>query len=164
MASSSRVMPERDPVARRRSRAAMRFPAAARSGCREAWVGEGEKKDGHIFLGEVTPLSLPRRGGRGRGGGGAGMRGADVKSTRRARSLRQRSTRAEWVLWLALRDRRLGGLKFARQQPLGPYYADFVCREQQLIIEVDGGQHADSASDRRRDAYLNSLGYRVVRA
>jgi hypothetical protein len=37
-----------------------------------------------------------------------------------------------------------------------------VCREQRLIIEVDGGQHADSASDRRRDAYLNSLGYRVV--
>ena len=91
------------------------------------------------------------------------MRGADLNSTRRARSLRRRSTRAEWVLWLALRDRRLGGLKFARQQPLGPYYADFVCREQQLIIEVDGGQHTDSASDRRRDAYLNSLGYRVVR-
>ena len=91
------------------------------------------------------------------------MRGADLKSTRRARSLRRRSTRAEWVLWLALRDRRLGGLKFARQQPLGPYYADFVCREQQLIIEVDGGQHADSASDRRRDAYLNSLGYSIVR-
>ena len=91
------------------------------------------------------------------------MRGADLNSTRRARSLRRRSTRAEWVLWLALRDRRLGGLKFARQQPLGPYYADFVCREQQLIIEVDDGQHADSASDRRRDAYLNSLGYSIVR-
>src|SRR5712675_2235389 len=91
------------------------------------------------------------------------MRGADLKSTGRARSLRRRSTRAEWVLWLALRDRRLGGLKFARQQPLGPYYADFVCREQRLVIEVDGGQHADSASDRRRDAYLHALGYRVIR-
>ena len=91
------------------------------------------------------------------------MRGADLKSTSRARSLRQRSTRAERVLWLALRDRRLGGLKFARQQPLGPYYVDFVCRERRLIIEVDGGQHADSASDRRRDVFLNTLGYRVVR-
>ena len=91
------------------------------------------------------------------------MRGADLKSTRRARSLRRRSTRAEWVLWLALRDRRLAGLKFARQQPIGPYFVDFVCREQRLIIEVDGGQHADSASDRRRDAYLNSLGYLIVR-
>ena len=91
------------------------------------------------------------------------MRGADLKSTRRARSLRRRSTRAEWVLWLALRDRRLAGLKFARQQPIGLYFVDFVCREQRLIIEVDGGQHADSASDRRRDAYLNSLGYLIVR-
>jgi very-short-patch-repair endonuclease len=91
------------------------------------------------------------------------MRGADLRSTRRARSLRRRSTRAEWVLWLALRDRRLGGLKFARQQPLGPYYADFVCREQRLIVEVDGGQHADNPADRKRDDYLTALGYRVVR-
>jgi very-short-patch-repair endonuclease len=91
------------------------------------------------------------------------MRGADLNSTHRARALRRRSTRAEWVLWLALRDRRLGGSKFARQQPVGPYYVDFVCREQRLIIEVDGGQHVDSASDRRREAYLNTLGYRVVR-
>jgi len=62
------------------------------------------------------------------------MRGADLKSTHRARALRRRSTRAEWVLWLALRDRRLGGSKFARQQPVGRYCADFVCREQRLII------------------------------
>ena len=91
------------------------------------------------------------------------MRGAQLKSTRRARALRRRSTRAEWVLWLALRDRRLGGLKFTRQQPIGPYCVDFICREQRLVIEVDGGQHADSASDQRRDAHLNSLGYRVIR-
>ena len=91
------------------------------------------------------------------------MRGPHLKSTHRARTLRRRSTRAEWALWLALRDRRLGGLKFTRQQPLGPYYVDFVCREQRLIIEVDGGQHADSLSDHRRDAYLTSLGYRVIR-
>src|ERR1700730_1346852 len=91
------------------------------------------------------------------------MRGADLKSTPGARSLRRRSTRAEWVLWLALRDRRLGGLKFARQQPLGPYYADFVCREQRLIVEVDGGQHADNSADRQRDDYLRALGDRVMR-
>jgi very-short-patch-repair endonuclease len=91
------------------------------------------------------------------------MRGPNLKATRRARSLRRRSTRAEWALWLALRDRRLGGLKFTRQQPIGPYYVDFICRELRLVIEVDGGQHADSASDRRRDAQLNSLGYRVIR-
>jgi len=91
------------------------------------------------------------------------MRGPNTRATSRARSLRRQSTRAEWVLWLAFRDRRLGGLKFARQQPIGPYYVDFVCRERRLIIEVDGGQHADSASDQRRDAYLNALGYRVMR-
>jgi very-short-patch-repair endonuclease len=91
------------------------------------------------------------------------MRGADPKTTRRARSLRRRSTRAEWVLWLALRDRRLAGLKFARQQPLGPCYADFVCREQRLIVEVDGEQHADNPADRMRDDYLRALGYRVIR-
>jgi len=91
------------------------------------------------------------------------MRGSDARSTGRARSLRRQSTRAEWVLWLALRDRRLVGVKFTRQQSIGPYYVDFICREQRLIIEVDGGQHADSALDQRRDAYLNSLGYRVIR-
>ncbi len=91
------------------------------------------------------------------------MRGADTRSTRRSRSLRRRSTRAEWVLWLELRDRRLSGFKFARQQPIGPYYVDFVCREQRLIVEVDGGQHADNLADQTRDAYLATLGYRVFR-
>jgi len=91
------------------------------------------------------------------------MRGPDLRSTPRARSLRRQSTRAEWVLWLALRDRRLGGFKFMRQQPIGPYYVDFICRERCLVIEVDGGQHADSESDFRRDAFLNKLGYRVIR-
>src|SRR5271154_2325443 len=89
------------------------------------------------------------------------MRGPDIKSTSRARSLRRRSTRAESVLWLQLRDRRLGGFKFARQQPIGRYYIDFVCREKQLIVEVDGGQHADNVAE--RDAYVGALGYRVVR-
>jgi very-short-patch-repair endonuclease len=91
------------------------------------------------------------------------MRGSDATATRRARSLRRSSTRAEWALWLELRDRRLGGLKFARQQPIGPYIVDFVCRERRLIIEVDGGQHADNTSDRHRDARLTALGYRIIR-
>jgi len=91
------------------------------------------------------------------------MRGPDTRSIVRARSLRQHGTRAEWVLWLELRDRRLGGFKFARQQPIGPYFVDLVCRKQHLIVEVDGGQHADNAADRKRDAYLGALGYRVIR-
>ncbi|HKS88441.1 MAG TPA: endonuclease domain-containing protein [Stellaceae bacterium] len=91
------------------------------------------------------------------------MRGPDTKSTERARRLRRDSTVAEQKLWLELRDRRLDGYKFARQQPIGPYYVDFVCRERRLIVEVDGGQHADNARDRIRDAYLIGFGYRVLR-
>lgn len=91
------------------------------------------------------------------------MRGPDTKATGRARSLRQRGTRAEWVLWLELRDRRLSGFKISRQRPIGPYYVDFVCRDRRLIIEVDGGQHSDNLADRERDLRLGTLGYRVVR-
>jgi very-short-patch-repair endonuclease len=91
------------------------------------------------------------------------MRGPDTKSTARARSRRQRGTRAEWVLWLELRDRRLGGFKFARQQPIGPYYVDFICRDKRLIVEVDGGQHSDNLADRDREIHLIALGYSIVR-
>src|SRR5260221_13277753 len=79
-----------------------------------------------------------------------------------ARQLRRNGTEAERKLWSRLRDRQLGGFKFVRQEPVGPYYVDFICREQKLIVEVDGGQHAESAGDRQRDAELRTLGYRVV--
>src|SRR6266542_2532556 len=74
--------------------------------------------------------------------------------TSRARALRTNLTDAERKLWRAPRDRRLGGTKFRRQAPIGPYIADFICYEARLVIEVDGGQHADSPSDRRRDQWL----------
>jgi very-short-patch-repair endonuclease len=61
------------------------------------------------------------------------------------------------------KNRNFQGLKFARQVPIGPYIADFVCREVGLIIELDGGQHADSARDEVRTAYLNAEGYGVLR-
>lgn len=66
-------------------------------------------------------------------------------------------------LWLALRARRLGGFKFIRQGKIGPYIVDFVCREKRVAVEVDGGQHAGSKTDRVRDAFLLSKGYRVLR-
>lgn len=66
-------------------------------------------------------------------------------------------------LWLALRDRRLDGFKFVRQEAIGPYIVDFVCRERKIIVEVDGGQHADSKSDRVRDVYLTDEGFRMLR-
>ena len=85
---------------------------------------------------------------------------------RRARALRRQYTPAEARLWGRLRDRRLAGYKFVRQQPVGPFVADFVCREAMLVVEVDGATHAtdeEIARDRRREAYLRSRGYRLVR-
>lgn len=72
-------------------------------------------------------------------------------------------TEAEGRLWQELRDRRLDGIKFRRQVPFGRFIADFVCIEAGLIIEVDGSQHADSDSDRSRDAELKVRGFRVLR-
>jgi very-short-patch-repair endonuclease len=62
-----------------------------------------------------------------------------------ARHLRRTATDAERALWAKLRNRQLAGLKFRRQHPLGPYTVDFVCFERRLVIEVDGGQHAEAA-------------------
>ncbi|MEJ1936687.1 DUF559 domain-containing protein, partial [Nostoc sp. NIES-2111] len=84
-------------------------------------------------------------------------------SVKRAHALRQDMTDAERKLWLALRDRRLAGLMFVRQMPVGRYIADFCCREAGLIVEVDGSQHAESVRDLLRDARLARLGYRVIR-
>jgi len=83
---------------------------------------------------------------------------------RRARRLRRYQSDAERKIWFNLRDRRLASWKFSRQKPIGPYIVDFVCREASLIVEIDGGQHADRvARDEARTAYLESLGYRVIR-
>jgi very-short-patch-repair endonuclease len=70
---------------------------------------------------------------------------------------------AETVLWNRIRNRQIDGHKFVRQQPMAGYICDFVCREKLLIIEVDGGQHNESASDVRRDRRLAEDGYRVLR-
>ena len=81
----------------------------------------------------------------------------------KARHLRKAAPSAEHHLWYFLRNRQLDGLKFSRQVPIGRYVADFVCREASLIIELDGGQHAESASDEQRTAFLNAEGYSVLR-
>jgi very-short-patch-repair endonuclease len=88
------------------------------------------------------------------------------KTRDRARSLRRASTDAERSIWSALRAHRLNGASFRRQFPIGPYIADFVCHAANLVIELDGGQHFESGHERRdarRDAYLASRGYRVLR-
>ena len=91
------------------------------------------------------------------------MRGADRRKARIERGLRSRQTDAERKRWFAVRDRRLSGFKFVRPEAIGPFIVDFVCRDKRLVVEVDGGQHADSAEDAARDAFLAGEGYRVMR-
>ena len=84
----------------------------------------------------------------------------------RGRRLRAESTDEERKLWAQLRAKRLGGFKFRRQHRIGPYFADFCCVAQHLIIELDGSQHAAREEERKdglRTAYLNQQGYRVLR-
>ena len=85
-------------------------------------------------------------------------------NTQRARTLRKNLTDTERCLWSRLRRQQINGHKFRRQFPLGVYIADFVCLEARLIVEVDGGQHAEHASkDAVRDKWLVSQGFRVLR-
>ena len=80
-----------------------------------------------------------------------------------AKQLRSRMTDAERRLWYRLRAHRFNQLKFKRQAPIGPYVVDFICFEYKLIVEVDGSQHSESEADFRRDAWLRSEGYKVLR-
>ena len=84
----------------------------------------------------------------------------------RARQLRKSDTAAEQRLWEQLRGRRLSGLKFVRQLPIGPYIADFACRTAHLIVEVDGATHSSDEEvtyDQDRTAYLEHEGWKVLR-
>jgi len=86
------------------------------------------------------------------------------KLIRTARELRKNATEAEKLFWQKIRNKQLAGIKFRRQQPIGPYVVDFVSFEKGLVIELDGGQHAvDKEKDRERDLWLNSRGLEVLR-
>src|SRR5215218_2442113 len=81
-----------------------------------------------------------------------------------ARSLRQEMTPAEQILWKLLRNRRLTGFKFRRQQPIGPYIADFFCAAAGLIVELDGESHLGrTEADAARQTAPEAMGYRVLR-
>ena len=81
-----------------------------------------------------------------------------------ARALRRTMTDAERVLWGVLRSRQLQGFKFRRQHPIGTFVVDFVCLEHKLILELDGGHHAQQVeADAERTAFLENLGFRVLR-
>ena len=91
-------------------------------------------------------------------------KGYDRLPTIRARELRNNSTDAERARWRAIRNRQIGGVRFNRQVPIGPYICDLVARSERLVIEGDGGQHAiDAGKDRRRTCFIESQGHRVVR-
>ena len=80
------------------------------------------------------------------------------------RELRNNATEAERRLWRHLQRRQLGGFKFRRQRPVGPYICDFVCLEASIVVELDGSQHVIQAPyDANRDAFLRSNGFRVLR-
>ena len=84
----------------------------------------------------------------------------------RARALRSKPTDAEALLWSRLRGNQLLDLKFRRQRPIGPYFADFVCMQVRLVIELDGGQHADAEAQRHdaeRSRFMSDLGYQTLR-
>jgi very-short-patch-repair endonuclease len=88
------------------------------------------------------------------------------KSTRIARSLRDQESWGERMMWSWLRSRRFADYRFRRQHPCGSHFLDFYCHEAKLNIEVDGHQHglpAQQAADAARDAYLESLGIKVLR-
>jgi very-short-patch-repair endonuclease len=84
-------------------------------------------------------------------------------SLAQAKRLRSNMTDAERRLWYRLRAHRFDGYKFKRQVPIGRYVVDFACLRRKLIIEVDGGQHADNPRDAVRDRYLASEGFRILR-
>ena len=86
------------------------------------------------------------------------------RPTMRSRELRLNATEAERKLWAQLSARKVSGVRFNRQFPIGPFICDFVSRTTKLVIEVDGGQHAvDVEKDAARTAFLKSQGYRVIR-
>lgn len=81
----------------------------------------------------------------------------------RAQNLQKNAADAEKRLWQALRNRKLANARFHRRHTLGRFVVDFVCLDHRLVVELEGGQHAGSAEDRSRDAWLSGKGYHVLR-
>jgi len=99
----------------------------------------------------------------GEGGARREAVGGRGRALARAREMRKNPTEAERVLWRLLRNKRLAGWKWKRQEQIDHYIVDVVCYEARLIVEADGSHHIDNAYDARRDAYLRSQGFRLLR-
>ena len=88
----------------------------------------------------------------------------DTRTDHRAKQLRQEMTPPERQLWSKLRRKQLGGFRFRRQHPIGPYVADFYCHKAALIVEVDSNYHASSKStDAARDKFFRERGIETLR-
>ena len=115
---------------------------------------------------EVLLFLLPLQGGGWVGDGCflLGQSDKNIQEQKLQRMLRRNMTDAERKLWSVLRGRQFDGYKFRRQHPYDSYILDFVCLERKLVIEVDGGQHADAEpADSNRTAYLEKAEFRVLR-
>ena len=130
----------------------------------DGWCDES----GHVWYNKhfrLRPKSSPPLGGGARGGAVA-KRYYPENNTLLAKQLRKNATDAEKKLWYRIRSKQIHGVKFRRQQPIGPYIADFVCQSHKLIIELDGGQHNEDAhkkADDHRDTFFKEEGYHVLR-
>ena len=91
-------------------------------------------------------------------------RSARHSRTDRSRELRNNKTKSESLLWSVLRSGKLAGLKFRRQHPIGPYFADFACVDKHTVVELDGEYHDDQHEmDRKRQTTMESMGWQVIR-
>ncbi|MBJ7444283.1 MAG: endonuclease domain-containing protein [Sphingobium sp.] len=112
-------------------------------------------------MNDQAPSVPPPASGRGLGGGPAPA--FKPRNTSRAKALRNTAPTPERLLWQQIRNRQLGH-KFSRQMPVGPYFADFLCRELKLLIELDGDSHNQTTEyDARRDDYCRTQGYQILR-
>lgn len=92
------------------------------------------------------------------------LRGGVRSIVATARKLRRSATDVERKLWHRIRDKQIEDFRFRRQRPIGKFIVDFICIDARLIVELDGGQHAENAlGDSKRTEFLESLGYKVVR-
>jgi len=85
-----------------------------------------------------------------------------ARPTAKARQLRNNATDTECALWRAISARKVAGVRFNRQAPIGPYICDVIARSLLLVVEADGGQHS-AGTDAARTRYLEAEGYRVIR-
>ncbi|WP_353653178.1 endonuclease domain-containing protein [Porphyrobacter sp. SLTP] len=114
-------------------------------------------------MADLTSNSSPPAGEEGAHRAAVGRRGGKRSLLPLAKKMRREPTEAEAKLWSMLRGARLCGLKFKRQEQVGDYIVDFVCFGARLIVEADGGQHAESVHDAVRDDWLRAQGFRVLR-